>query len=76
MTNSTAAYYGQTQYARSANYGSLTTNLMAYTSITSSTEYRLEYQVGSTSTTNGLGAGANSYGGTMIYSQIKIRKLK
>jgi hypothetical protein len=76
VTNSTAAYYGQTQYARSANYGSLTTNLMAYTSITSSTEYRLEYQVGSTSTTNGLGAGANSYGGTMIYSQIKIRKLK
>ena len=76
VTNSVATDYGQIQYARSANYGTVTTNLMAYKNITSSTEFRLEYYVGSTMATNGLGAGANSWGGTMVYAQVKIRKLK
>ena len=76
VTNSVATDYGQVQYARSANYGTVTTNLMAFKTVTASTEYRLEYRVGSTMATNGLGAGNNSWGGVMVYAQVKIRKLK
>ena len=76
VTNSVATDYGQIQYTRSANYDSVTTNLNAFKTITSSTEYRLEYRVASTSASNGLGAGANSWGGVMVYAQVQIRKLK
>tara|TARA_Y100001938_G_scaffold40258_1_gene55761 strand:- start:148 stop:615 length:468 start_codon:yes stop_codon:yes gene_type:complete len=76
VTNSAATDYGQVQYARSANYDSVTTNLNAVKTITASTQYRLEYRVGSTSSTNGLGAGEQAWGGVMVFSQVLIRKLK
>jgi hypothetical protein len=76
VTNSVATAYGQVQYARSANYGSVTTNVNTVKTITAETQYRLEYQVGATSATNGLGAGEQAWGGVMVFAQVLIRKLK